>query len=50
VANLVHAAEDQSFSKQQIEAELGGDIYAHIRARIDSLNAEETARLKRDGR
>jgi hypothetical protein len=42
------AANCQGFTKQQIEAEIG-DIYAYIRARIDSENVHETARLRLDG-
>jgi hypothetical protein len=41
------AANCQGFSKQQIEAEIG-DIYAYIRAMIDSENVHETARLRLD--
>jgi len=39
--NLVRAAEGQGFSREQMEAELGGDIYAFIRASIDLQNADE---------
>jgi len=46
--NLVRAAEAQGFSKKQMEAELGGDIYAYIRASIDLQNADETARSKNE--
>ena len=42
------AANCQGFTRQQIEAEIG-DIYAYIRARIDSENVHETARLRLDG-
>ena len=45
--NLVRAAEAQGFAKQQIEAELGGDIYDFIRASIDRQNTEQAARLKK---
>jgi hypothetical protein len=46
--NPVHAAEAQGFSKKRMEAELGGDIYAYIRASIDLQNADEAARLKNE--
>jgi len=46
--NLVRAAEGQGFSREQMEAEIGGDIYAFIRASIDLQNADETARLKNE--
>jgi hypothetical protein len=42
------AANGQGFTRQQIEAEIG-DIYAFIRARIDSENVHETTRLRLDG-
>jgi hypothetical protein len=45
---LVMAAHYQGFTKQQIEAEIG-DIYAYIRASIDTQNVSETARLRLDG-
>ncbi|WJR77356.1 hypothetical protein [Bradyrhizobium sp. NP1] len=45
VEGLLRAAEAQGFSKEQVEAELGGDIYAHIRARIDRQNEAEAKRL-----
>jgi hypothetical protein len=45
---LLVAANYQGFDKQQVEAEIG-DIYAYIRARIDSQNVGETARLRLDG-
>ena len=48
--NLVLAAEAQGFTRQQLEAELDGDLFAYIRASIDRLNAGETARVRRDGR
>jgi hypothetical protein len=38
----------QGFTKQQMETELGGDIYAYIRASIDSQNSAEAIRLKGD--
>jgi hypothetical protein len=34
--------------QEQMEAELGGDIYAFIRASIDLQNADETARLRNE--
>jgi hypothetical protein len=43
--NLVEAAGGQGFSRQQIEAELGGDICAYIRASIDRQNKSEDQRL-----
>jgi hypothetical protein len=46
--HLVRAAEEQGFSKQQIEAELGGDIYAIIRSSIDRQNQSEEERLRKD--
>lgn len=46
--NLVRAAEGQGFSKEQMEAELGGDIDAYIRASIDTQNAAENDRLSRE--
>jgi hypothetical protein len=49
VDNLVRAAAGQGFTRQQMEAELGGDLYAYIRASIDQQNQDETTRLKRDG-
>jgi hypothetical protein len=48
--NLIRAAEDQGFSKQQIEAELGGDIYAYIRSSIDQQNDAEDERLEKTSR
>jgi hypothetical protein len=45
---LIRAAAAQGFTKRQMETELGGDIRVYIRARIDSQNADEAARLKRD--
>ena len=43
------AANYQGFTTQQIEAEIG-DIFAYIRASIDSQNVSETARIKMDER
>ncbi|WP_212023333.1 hypothetical protein [Bradyrhizobium tropiciagri] len=48
VRRLLTAAKDQGFAQEQIEAQLGGDIYDYIRSSIDSQNAQETSRLKRD--
>jgi hypothetical protein len=46
---LIRAAKDQGFAQDQVEAEIG-DIYAYIRASIDTQNVDETARLKKDRR
>lgn len=46
--NLLNAAREQGFSKEQIEAELGGDIEAHIRASIDRQNVAEETRLRNE--
>jgi hypothetical protein len=43
--NLISAAAEQGFSQQQMEAELGGDIYAFIRTSIDRQNKSEDDRL-----
>jgi hypothetical protein len=43
---LVRAAEVQGFTKQQVEAELGGDIYGFILASIDRQNEAEDRRLR----
>jgi hypothetical protein len=43
--NLVRAAEAEGFTKAQIKAELGGDIFAYIRTSIDRQNAQEDARI-----
>ena len=48
VENLVRAAEAQGFAKQQIETELGGDIYDFIRASIDRQNEAEGSRLSKE--
>ena len=48
VDNLLSAAHAQGFSKEQIEAELGGDVEAYIRARIDRQNTAEETRLSRE--
>jgi hypothetical protein len=45
---LVIAANGQGLTQEQIEAEIG-DIYAYIRAGINSQNTSEAARLKLDG-
>lgn len=46
--NLLNAAHEQDFSKEQIEAELGGDIESFIRASIDRQNAAEETRLRNE--
>lgn len=48
VRRLSIAAKDQGFTQEQIEAQLGGDIYDYIRSSVDSQNAQKTARLERD--
>jgi hypothetical protein len=48
VQNLLAAAKAQGFTKEQMEAELGGDLDAYIRASIDRQNRGETARLRND--
>jgi hypothetical protein len=45
---LVRAAEAEGFAAQQIEAELGGDIYDFIRASIDRQNKAEGSRLNKE--
>ncbi len=45
---MISAAKEQGFARDQMEAEIG-DIYAYIRASIDTQNIDETARLKKDG-
>ena len=45
---LVVAANYQGFTKEQMEAEIG-DLFSYIRARVDSQNTSETARLRLDG-
>jgi len=49
VEGLLVAAEAQGFSKKQMEDELGGDIHSYIRNSIDSQNADERARLEKEG-
>jgi hypothetical protein len=44
--NLLNAARDQGFSKDQIEAELGGELELYIRGSIDRQNAAEEIRLR----
>jgi len=44
---MIGAAKDQGFTRDQIEAEIG-DVYAYIRASIDTQNACETTRIKID--
>ncbi|OPH82724.1 hypothetical protein [Nitrobacter vulgaris] len=46
--NLVSAAREHGFSKEQIEAELEGDVKTYIRASIDRQNAAEDTRLRDD--
>ena len=46
--NLVRAAEAQGFTRKQMEDELGGDIDAFIRARIDRQNESQDERLRRE--
>lgn len=46
VDNLVRKAEEQGFTKGEIEAEIG-DLYDHIRASIDRQNRDEDKRLGR---
>ncbi|MCC8955145.1 hypothetical protein H8B02_17345 [Bradyrhizobium sp. Pear77] len=48
VQRLLVAAKAQGFSEEQVQGELGGDIHAIIRARIDEQNAKEAFRLKRE--
>jgi hypothetical protein len=45
--NLVRAAEEQGFTKAQMEAEIG-DLYTFIRASIDRQNKAENDRLAKD--
>jgi hypothetical protein len=45
--NLVRAAEEQGFTKPQMEAEIG-DLYTFIRASIDRQNKAENDRLAKD--
>jgi hypothetical protein len=45
VDNLIRAADGQGFTKQQMEAELGGDIHAYIRHSIERQNNAEDQRL-----
>lgn len=47
--NLVRAAEEQGFTKAQVEAEIG-DLYTFIRASIDRQNKAEDDRLAQDER
>lgn len=46
--NLLHAAEGQGFTQQQIEAEMGGDVNDFIRASIDRKNQAEEGRLRKE--
>jgi len=45
--NLVRAAEEQGFTKAEIEAEIG-DLYIFIRASIDRQNQAQDDRLAKD--
>ena len=47
--NLIRAAEGEGFTRTQIEVELGGSIYSHIRRRIAQQNAAEDLRLGNGG-
>ena len=47
--NLVRAAEEQGFTKAQMEAEIG-DLYTFIRGSINRQNKAEDDRLARDRR
>jgi cyanate lyase len=46
--NLINAARDQGFSKEQVESELGDDLEAYIRASIDRQNVDEATRLRNE--
>ena len=46
--NLINAAREQGFSKEQIESELGDDLEAYIRASIDRQNVDEETRLRNE--
>jgi hypothetical protein len=45
---MIRAAKDQGFAQDQMEAEIR-DIYAYIKASIETQNINETAGLRRDG-
>jgi hypothetical protein len=47
--NLARAAEEQGFTRAQMEAEIG-DLYDFIRASIDRQNKAEDSRLAEDER
>ena len=47
--DLIRAAEGEGFTRKQIEVELGGSIYSHIRRRIAQQNAAEDLRLGNGG-
>ena len=46
--NLLNAAREQGFSKEQVESELGDDLEAYIRASIDRQNVAEETRLRNE--
>jgi hypothetical protein len=46
--DLVRAAEAQGFTKEQVEAELGGDLAGYIRTSIDKQNKAEDDRLRKN--
>ncbi len=48
--NLLNAARDQGFSKEQVEAELGDNLEAYIRASIDRQNVAEGVRLRKESK
>ena len=48
LADNLLAARDQGFSKEQVEAELGDDLEASIRASIDRQNVDEATRLRNE--
>jgi hypothetical protein len=50
VERLVLAAGVQGFTRQQMEAELGGDLHAYIRASINRQNTNEAKRLRDEKR
>jgi hypothetical protein len=47
--NLIRAAEGEGFTRTQIEVELGGSIYSHIRQSIAQQNPAEGLRLGKSG-
>ena len=48
VDNLMRAAEAQGFKQQQIETELGGDVFEYIRGCVERKNQAEDARLRNE--